>query len=140
AVGGRGADGLAGHGALPRARDVAAPQQGAAVDQRPGPGDERRGQLALVATAHGVDVALHELVQGRVPGEVRAVVGLGTAAADPAVEPGEALGVLAGLVVHVGTGVHGVARRGLDRQRVRREVLGLAPALLVLADERELAG
>ena len=59
---------------------------------------------------------------------------------DPAVEPGETLGVLAGLVVDVGAGVHGVAGRRLDREGVRRQLLRLAPALLVLADERQLAG
>ena len=140
AVGRRRAHGLARQRALPGAGDVAAPQQRAAVDQRARAGHERRCQLTLVAPTHGVDVALHELVQGGVPGEVRAVVGLRPATADPAVEPGEPVGVLARLVVDVGASVHRVPGRRLDREGVRRQLLGLAPALLVLAHERELAG
>ena len=48
---------LARQGVLPGAGHVAAPQQRPAVDQRPRAGHHRRGQLALVATADGVDVA-----------------------------------------------------------------------------------
>ena len=68
------------------------------------------------------------------------MVGLGSAGADPLVEPRQPGRVLAGLVEHVGPRVHGVPGRRLDRQGVRRERLGLAPSLLVLAHEGQLAG
>ena len=48
--------------------------------------------------------------------------------------------MLAGLVEDVGAGVRGVTGGRLDGEGVRRERLGLAPPLLVLADEGELAG
>ena len=74
------------------------------------------------------------------PGEVRAVVGLGAAGADPLVEPRQPGRVLAGLVEHVGPRVDRVPGGRLDRQGVGGERLGLAPSLLVLAHERQLAG
>ena len=68
------------------------------------------------------------------------MVGLRAAGADPLVEPREPGGVLAGLVEDVGPRVDRVARGRLDGEGVGGEVLRLAPPLLVLADERELAG
>lgn len=48
--------------------------------------------------------------------------------------------MVAGLVEDVRSGVHGVAGGRLDREGVRRQLLRIGPPLLVLADERELAG
>ena len=62
------------------------------------------------------------------------MVGLRPPAADPAVERGQALGVLTGLVVDVGAGVHRVAGRRLDASEIVR--IGGSISAVALMTER----
>src|SRR5690606_5973522 len=96
-----------------------------------------RRQLGVPASPHRGQVAGRQLVQGRVPGEVRALVGRRSGGVDPVVEPGETGGVVAGLVVHVGPSVRRVAGGRLLRQRAGGEVVCLVEPPLLLPDERE---
>ncbi len=86
------------------------PEQRRRVDEGPHAGHGRRGELGGVPAAHGDVVAHGQLVQRRVPGEVRPVRGRPPARVDPRVEEGQPAVVVAGLVEHVGPGVDGVAR------------------------------
>ncbi len=131
-------EGLRARGGVPvGGGDPPAPQQRRRVDERAHAGDGRRGELAVVALAHRLGVADGQVVQRRVPGEVRAVRRGATALGDPVVEPDAAALVLAGLVHHVGLRVHGVTRGGLAEQRALGEQPGLVEAALVLPGEGE---
>ena len=123
--------------AAPRVGELAPPEQRRRVDQAAYAGDDRRRELLGVAAPDRLDVAGRQLVQRRVPGEVRPMGGLPAARGDPRVQPAQAGDVGAGLVEHVGPGVHRVAGRGLEGQHLLGQRAGLVVARLVLPDEGE---
>ena len=100
----------------------------------------RGPQLVVVAAGDGGEVADGQLVQGRVPGEVLALVDDLPVAGDPLVHPAEPGPVVAGLVVGVRPRVRGVTTGRLDRQRGAGQVHRLVEAALLLAHEREQPG
>ena len=118
-------------------RDPPTPQQGAGIHEGSHPGHGRRGELGVVAPPYGLGVTQGELVQGGVPGEVRAMAGRSPALGNPVVEPDQAVIVLPGLVQRVGERVDRMSRRRFARQGALGEQHGLVVPGLVLTHEGE---
>jgi len=97
---------------VPDVFEPAAPEQLRRVHQHTHPGYQPRCQLAGIAASYGCRVTDGELVQGRVPGEVRGRMAALPGQRDRAVNPLQAGRVVAGLAVDVGASVHSVAEVG----------------------------